>query len=111
MRHIRLFIYAVMLVANWPRIIKVTEGAHTGHCADLPAGRPAVTNSLLKDTGSLGALEGPYRSTILGRRHTRSDLPGPLLEAAAADLATRLAARSAEVTTHWLTPATPAATL
>jgi DNA/RNA-binding domain of Phe-tRNA-synthetase-like protein len=36
---------------------------------------------------------------------------GPLLEAAAADLASRLAARSAEVTTHWLTPATPAATL
>jgi DNA/RNA-binding domain of Phe-tRNA-synthetase-like protein len=36
---------------------------------------------------------------------------GPLLEAAAADLASRLATRSAEVTTHWLTPATPAATL
>jgi hypothetical protein len=28
---------------------------------------------------------------------------GPLLEAAAADLASWLAARSAEVTTHWLT--------
>ena len=36
---------------------------------------------------------------------------GLAVEAAATDLAARLAARSREVTTHWLTAATPAATL
>jgi DNA/RNA-binding domain of Phe-tRNA-synthetase-like protein len=34
---------------------------------------------------------------------------GPVVDVAAADLAARLAARSRNVTTHWLTPATPAA--
>ncbi|WP_300609826.1 phenylalanine--tRNA ligase beta subunit-related protein [Trebonia sp.] len=36
---------------------------------------------------------------------------GQAVAAAATDLATRLAARSARVSTHWLTPATPAALL
>jgi hypothetical protein len=64
-----------MLAANWPRIAEVAEGAHAGHRAGLPARRPAAANPLLKDTGSLDTSEGPYRSTILGRRHARSDLP------------------------------------
>jgi DNA/RNA-binding domain of Phe-tRNA-synthetase-like protein len=36
---------------------------------------------------------------------------GPAVAAAAADLAARLETRSQTVTTHWLTPATPAASL
>ena len=36
---------------------------------------------------------------------------GPAVDAAATDLVGRLATRSQSVTTHWLTPATPAAPL
>ena len=36
---------------------------------------------------------------------------GPAVDAAAADLAARAAIRSRQVSTHWLTPASPAAAL
>jgi hypothetical protein len=62
-------------VAHWLRIAEVTGGAPAGHRAGLPARRPAVTNPLLKDTGSPGTSEGPYRSAIPGRRHARPGLP------------------------------------
>ncbi len=42
---------------------------------------------------------------------TESAAFGPAVDAAAADLATRTATRSRQVSTHWLTPAAPAATL
>ncbi|HEV2255456.1 MAG TPA: phenylalanine--tRNA ligase beta subunit-related protein [Streptosporangiaceae bacterium] len=42
---------------------------------------------------------------------TESAAFGPAVDGAAADLAARVATRSGEVSTHWLTPASPAAAL
>ncbi len=68
--------------------------------------------SHVDDGGALprAALEALAAAKALGAPITAA-LFGPSVAAAAADLAARLGTRSQTVTTHWLTPAAPAALL